>query len=176
MKKHLTFFLIFLISFFLTSCFGIVNHNGPIYIEKINLFIDNQLVEGKLQYFDSDKKIWLDYETKIKEKKNVYYTIDISLEDNLEIEFIHYSPKLVIKETKIVTNNDFEPMSYNTINLMMEDKEGNYTNLNYTFKKIDGSFNVIKIPSWMTDKGLKYQGTNPKGTNYILWGVHLNFI
>lgn len=167
MKKA---YLAILITLFmaLTSC---INTDGPSYIDSIDCFINGELATGTVQYYDEENASWFDYNNANKRKLNVYYKVDVRLGDSVEIIFNFYNPKLMIQEVKAVFSKDFT-YTYKTDHYFLEEKEEEHAKLIINIGKFNDSFNVIRITSWMTNRGIKYQGTKNKDNNYSLWGIH----
>ena len=152
---------------------GCINQDGPIYIDHIDIYVEGILVEGTIQYYDGE--VWINYDQPQKLNKGLYYTVDIEKGSNVEVVFYIKSPQMDVKEIKIVTNKNFESWSYNSFTLDTVEKLEELTKTNYLFESIDTSYNVIEIPSWLTNKGIKYR-TLKIDNSYVIWGIHLNII
>lgn len=170
MKKILTLFIMALL-FLLVGC---SSDHEPLYIDEIRCYLDNVLLAGKLQYYDGTN--WLDYDSSITEKTNVYYSIDLIKGSSLDIDFDIYSPDIEINDMKITISNNFIPKTYVSEWATINEREDKIVKAQYSFNDFDGSFNMIKIYGWLTDNGPKYLGAKTINTNYVLSGVHINII
>ncbi len=168
MKRYLLIVTV-LFMFLLTGC---INRDGPCYIESVDVYVEGVLLEGYIQYYDKTENKWIDFDDKTKNKMNVYYTFDVSLEDNIQVIFTFYNPKIALREVKVVYIDDFK--SSETTFVFPEEKVEEHTKVIINIEDYDGSFGVLKVPSWLSDRGLKYQGKKHPDGNYTIWGIHLN--
>ena len=169
MKKYLLILLI--LSLF--SLVGCIDKGGPTYIESIDVYVDGELLEGKLQFYNQDQNKWIDFDDyKEKDKINVYYTFKVPLDKEIKIVINFYTPNTTMKEVKVVSSKNFDSNTNKTHFYNSKEKEDDNTKVIITLEDFDGSFNVLKIPSWMAN-GITYQGKKHPNGNYTIWGVHL---
>ena len=173
MRKYLLVLLI--LSLF--SLVGCINTSGPNYIESIDVYVDGELLEGKIQYYNQEQNKWMDFDDyKEKDKINVYYSFDVPLDKEIIIIINFYTPKITLKEVKVVSSTDLDSNTNLTHFYNSEEKENDNTKVIITLDDFDGSFNVLKVPSWMSDNGIKYQGQKHPNGNYTIWGIHFKIV
>ena len=69
----------------LFSLVGCIDKGGPTYIESIDVYVDGELLEGKLQFYNQDQNKWIDFDDyKEKDKINVYYTFNVPIDKKLK--------------------------------------------------------------------------------------------
>ncbi len=157
-----------ILTLLLTSCF---NRGGPIYIDSILVYENDELLTGTYQYHDGEK--WQEYNLKKKTKEKIYYRVPVKGEE-IKVVFNIYAPNTIIKEVKIVTNIDLDFWSNETV--FIEDdieQEESIFACSYEFV-YEGEFNAITITGFATSNGLKYMGAKGKESNFVLWGVSFN--
>ena len=74
------FSLVMILSFILTSC---INQGGPIFVDSIEVYADNNLVEGEYVYQTFNGWKIIDEDKNTHEK--VYYGVDLNKDSNVEI-------------------------------------------------------------------------------------------
>lgn len=173
MKKILLILITILSLFVFVGC---LNFSSSSYIESIDVYINEELQEGSLKYYIDTKNEWKLFEGNIKEKLNVYSSYNISEGDSITIVFNFYNPKIEISVAKAVYSINLDSQTNETKHYTPEDKIGDYTKVIVEIELFDGSFNVIRIPSWLSDQGIKYQGKKHPDGNYTIWGVHFNIV
>lgn len=155
--------------FFLSSCINI--HKG-IYLESVQVYVNDELVEGCYAYYDGTA--WQNYDKKKKTKEHIYYKVDIQGWNNsIKVVFNVYSEEIV---TTFKMRKSFNDIT-NTSSLFFEEedviKEGNIYTFSYEFD-LSHTFNKITLTSYMSN-GIKYYNIKPKKV-YTLFGVYLNVI
>ncbi|NLB84566.1 MAG: hypothetical protein GX794_00380 [Acholeplasmataceae bacterium] len=169
MKKYLLVLLILAIF----SLVGCIDTSGPNYIESIDVYVDGELLEGKVQYYNQEQNKWLDFDDyKEKEKINVYYTFNVPLDKEIKIIINFYTPNTTMKEVKVVSSKNLDSNTNQTHFFDSEEKEDENTKVIITLEDFDGSFDVLKVPSWMGSNGIRYQGKKHPDGNYTILGVH----
>lgn len=156
---------------------GCINRSGPNYIESVDLSINNELMEGRLEYFNEAENSWISFDNyQEKQRTQVYYTFDVPLNKDLKIIFNFYNPKITLKDVKVISSRNLYYNTNKTHYYYPEEKENDNTKVIIIIDDFDGTFNVLKVTSWLSDEGIKYQGQKHKGGNYTIWGIHLNII
>jgi len=171
MTKSKTILLLFIMSIFflLSSC---INTGGPIYVESISVYSGEELISGNYMYYDGNN--WQDYDGK-PTKEKIYYSVNVEKED-IKVIFNIYAPKTTITEVKLVTNTDLFYANNNTV-FISENITNNDDLYACPFEfDFTNEFNSISVSGFATNNGLKYMGAKNSENNFILWGVHLNFI
>lgn len=145
-----------------------------IFVNEIRCYVDGVLVEGTLQTYDGTN--WALYDGKKEKKSEVYVVIDVKLGSSLEVEFDVVSPELVIDEMKIRFSDNFQPVSVQSGSVEVKAIEEGMTRGTYTIETVDPIWDTIDVYGWLTDQGPKYQGQKKQNTNYVLCGVHINYL
>ncbi|MDD3957309.1 MAG: hypothetical protein PHW40_00515 [Candidatus Izemoplasmatales bacterium] len=147
-------------------------HRQPIYIDRIEIYQDSELLAGTLKYFDGST--WVEYESSTTNQTNVYYSIDIAIGSSINIVFEIYSPDKTINDMKLSLSSDFASHTLASAWATINDREDEITLSNYLIEDVSGTYNVISIYGWLTDQGPKYVGAKSNDVEYILKGVHFN--
>ncbi len=150
------------------------SYDGPIYINDIEVYQNDNLIESNLKYFDG--RVWVLYNNQKPTKEKIYLSVDISSNEDILIVFNIYSPKLTVNEMKLTLN-------YNTFTNTNEggwatvlNKDGDYTKCTFLIDDFTNDFNTITSYGWLTNQGPKYMGSKAMSSNYTLWGVNINLI
>lgn len=165
-------FLVFILAL-LSMLTGCIDKGGPIYVDSILVYKNGVLLTGKYKYYDGSK--WVDYHNEKITKEKIYYSVDVKDQD-VKVVFNIYAPNTTLTELKLVTNSNLYYSNNNTI-FINDDiyKEGSNFSCPYVFE-FSNDFNAITVSGFATHNGLKYMGAKDDKSNFILYGVHLNFL
>lgn len=170
-NKILMFSMVMILSFILTSC---IRQGGPIYVDNIEVYADNNFIEG--QYVYQTFNGWKTVDEGQKTHEKVYYGVDLNKDSNIEIIMNIYAPNTTLNSLRILLNLDLDYNSNQTAFIEEDDitKDGNIFKCKYTFSPTD-DFNCITVTGFATDNGLKYMGAKNKNSHFILYGIYINY-
>jgi len=158
-----------MLNLLLTGCFSNIE---PIYIARIEVYQNSNLLNGTLRYHDGSE--WLDYDPNITDKTIVYYSVDVISNSFIDIGFDIYSPDAEIDDMKLTLSDDFGLGTGIGAWATIGEREEDIVKSSYKIASLSSSYNVIEIYGWLTDDGPKYIGAKAEHVNYVLRGVYLN--
>jgi len=170
-NSRLLLFVVFLFSLLLTGC---ISQGGPLYVDSIEVYSDNELVTGKYLYHTSTG--WNEFDDSKKTDYKMYYGVNLNKDLNVKVVFNIYAPNTTLNSLRILLNIDLDYNSNQTAFIEEEDitKDGNIFKCKYTFSPTD-DFNCMTVTGFATDDGLKYMGAKDKRSNFVLWGTYLKY-
>lgn len=170
-NKLLMFSMVMILSFILTSC---ISQGGPIYVDSIEVYADNNFIEG--QYVYQTFNGWKTVDEGQKTHEKVYYGVDLNKDSDIEIIMNIYAPNTTLNSLRILLNIDLDYTNNHTAFIEEDDitKDGNIFKCKYTFSPTD-DFNCITVTGFATDNGLKYMGAKNKNSHFILYGIYINY-
>lgn len=161
--------IIMSIIFLLSGC---INTGGPIYVDSIAVYAGDELITGKYMYYDGNN--WQEYDGNPTTEK-IYYSVNVKKED-IKVIFNVYAPNTSLSKVQLVTNTNLFYENNNTVfiedNIEMTD--GFYT-CPFEFD-FSNEFNVISVSGFATSDGIMYMGAKNSGSNFVLYGLHLNLL
>lgn len=167
--KKIYFISLLTLLLLLSSC---VLSDGPIYIESIEVTQNGISLDYYYSYKEDSK--WVKYNPEDKTKKQIYLTFDVESEGEIEVTFKIYNPNYEITELKLVKTHNLTNHQSETIDDLKRVEP--YTTFTHLIENPLGNYNTLEVPSFMTEKGIKYLGSKPKEQNFVIWGMHFNLL